>query len=293
MRVMRTERYDAKTLWLRVTVFVLTICFAAPGAASAQEAQEPSTTAASASTGLDLGSSYYFRGIIQETTGVIAQPYFEAGLTLYEADSGLQSVAVTVGTWSSLHSGPSGTDGASGDPAMWYESDFYASVGLGFADAWSTDITYTAYMSPNQSFGTVKEMAIGLAYDDGLLSPSATLAVELDGQADGGLNEGTYLELGIEPGMSFPNSTIGASFPVAVGLSLKDYYEADTGNTTFGFFSVGAMLSVPITGIPARYGSWEMTGGVNFLMFGDALKAVNGSADDFEPIGMFGISFGY
>jgi hypothetical protein len=289
---MRSELNETLWSWLKVSLAVLSICFTAVGIASAQEAQEAPAGAASASTGIDLGSAYFFRGIIQETEGVIAQPYLEASLTVHEADSGLQSVAVTAGTWSSLHSGPSGTDGASGDPKMWYESDFYASVGLGFADAWSTDVTYTAYMSPNQSFGTVKEMSVGVAYD-GLLSPSATLAVELDGQADGGLNEGTYLELGIEPGMAFPNSAAGISFPVAVGLSLKDYYEADTSNTTFGFFSVGTMLSVPLTRIPARYGSWELTGGVNFLMFGDALKAINGSDDDVKPIGMLGISLGY
>jgi hypothetical protein len=286
---MKIEPKYGKTSLLRIPITVLTVCFAMFGVASAQDTP---ARAASASTGLDLGSAYYFRGIIQETTGVIAQPYLEAGLMLREADSGLQSVSIAAGTWSSLHSGPSGADGASGDPKMWYESDFYTSVGFGFADSWSTAVTYTAYMSPNQSFGTVKEMAFGVAYD-GLLSPSATLAVELDGQADGGLNEGTYLELGLEPGMSFPNSAIAASFPVAVGLSLKDYYEADTGNTTFGFFSVGAMLSMPLSAIPARYGSWEITGGVNLLMFGDALKAINGSDDGLKPIGTFGISLGY
>ena len=37
----------------------------------------------------------------------------------------------------------------------------------------------------------------------------------------------------------------------------------------------------------------EISGGVNFLVFGDALKAINGSADDVEPIGVFGISLSY
>ena len=40
-------------------------------------------------------------------------------------------------------------------------------------------------------------------YDDSAnkvpLSPKAVLAFELDGQADGGSNKGTYLELGIRP----------------------------------------------------------------------------------------------
>lgn len=261
------------------------------GTALAQDAP-PSPSRATASAGLDISNAYFFRGIIQETKGFIGQPYLEAGLTLHESDSGLQSVSVTSGTWSSLHSGPSGSEGATGDPKMWYETDFYASLGLGFADAWSTDLTYTAYMSPNQSFGTVKELAVGVSYD-GLISPYATVAFELEGQADGGANEGTYLELGVEPSLPLGQSVLGLSFPVSVGLSLQDYYETDTGSDSFGYFNVGAMLSVPLSGIPSQYGSWELTGGVNFLFFGDALKSINGSDDDVKPIGVFGISLGY
>jgi hypothetical protein len=257
------------------------------------EAQEANNGAVSVGTGIDFGSSYYFRGIIQETEGLIAQPYLEAGITVYESDTGLQSVSLTAGTWSSLHSGPSGSDGAGGDPQMWYETDFYVSGALGFADAWSVDATYTAYMSPNQSFGTVKEVAFGVAYDDGLIGPYATLAVEADGQADGGLNEGTYLELGAEPGLAIPNSDVGLSFPVALGLSMSDYYEGAAGDDTFGFFNVGAIVSIPLSGVPAQYGAWEISGGINLLVFGDALKSINGSTDDVEPIGVFGISLGY
>ena len=135
-----------------------------------------------------------------------------------------------------------------------------------------------------------KELSFGVTYDDGLLGPYATLAVELDGQADNGFNEGSYLELGVEPGLPIPNSDVGLSFPVVVGLSLKDYYEGVTGNETFGFFNVGAIVSIPLTGIPARYGLWEISGGVNFLVFGDALKSINGSDDNVKPIGVFGIS---
>jgi hypothetical protein len=107
------------------------------------------------------------------------------------------------------------------------------------------------------------------------------------------LNEGTYLELGVGPALAIPGSEVGLSFPVAVGLSLNDYYEGAAGDETFGFFNVGAIISVPSGGIPAEYGSWEISGGVNFLVFGGALKAINGSADDVEPIGVFGISLSY
>ena len=256
-----------------------------PGVAGAQE----NSGNGSFSAGVDFVSDYYFRGIVQETEGFIAQPWLDASLTLHDGDGA--SVSVTAGTWSSLHSAPD-----SGDPEMWYETDFYASLGLGFAEAWSADVTYTAYMSPNQSFGTVKELAFGIAYDDGMLGPYATFAFELDGQADGGAldEEGVYLELGVEPALPLEDSPVGISFPVALGLSLNDYYRGfgATDDNAFGFFNIGAIASVPIP-VPAGYGSWDFSGGVNFLFFGDGLKAINGDDDDAKVIGIVGVSLSY
>ena len=261
------------------------------GTAIAQEEQPAGNTGpVSVGAGMDIGTSYYFRGIVQETEGFIAQPYLEAGIALFENDNG-QSVSVTAGLWNSLHSGPTGSDGP-GDPAMWYESDFYASLGLGLGEGWSADVTYTGYTSPNGTFGTVKELAFGVSYEDEAgLAPYVTLARELDGQADGGLNEGTYLELGVGPGVDIPDSVVSLSFPIAVGLSVSDYYETASSSDTFGFFQFGAILSVPLP-LPAEFGEWAVSGGVNFLTFGDALQTINGS-DQFEPIGVFGISLGY
>ena len=56
---------------------------------------------------------------------------------------------------------------------------------------------------------------------------------------------------------------------MALGRSLSDYYEGASGDETFGFFNVGAVVSLPLLGIPAEYGSWEISGGVNLLVFGD------------------------
>ncbi len=288
MHLTATTRVQKLVRFLLVFVAVSSV---AVGSAIAQEEQpEGNTGPVSVGAGMDISTSYYFRGIIQETEGFIAQPYLEAGISLYESDTGLQSVSATAGLWNSLHSGPTGSDGP-GDPAMWYESDFYASLGLGFADAWSADVTYTGYTSPNGTFGTVKELAFGLSYDGLGIAPYVTLATELDGQADGGLTEGTYLELGASPGMDIPDSVVSISFPIAVGLSVNDYYETVGASDTFGFFQFGASVSVPLP-LPAEFGEWGLSGGINFIAFGDALQSINGS-DEFEPVGVFGISLGY
>ena len=267
----------ARVLLAVVAALALTV-----GTASAQNEGRVSVGA-----GIDFSSSYYFRGIVQETGGFIAQPYLEAGLSLFEGENG--SVSLAAGTWSSLHSvGDAGFDGA---PASFYETDFYAGLGFGFANGFGADVTYTAYMSPRGSWGTVKELAIGLSHDD-VIAPYITLAFEIDGSAAGD-NEGTYLELGIEPSLPLDDAPVGVSFPVAIGLSPSDYYDPGGVNETFGFFSVGAMLGVPISGIPAEFGSWDFTAGVQLLFFGDVLKTINGSDDGVEPIAIFGLSLGY
>ena len=267
----------ARVLLAIVAALALTV-----GTASAQNEGRVSVSA-----GIDFSSSYYFRGIVQETSGFIAQPYLEAGMSLFEGENG--SVSLAAGTWSSLHS--VGDAGFAGAPESFYETDFYAGLGFGFANGFGADVTYTAYMSPRGSWGTVKELAIGLSHDD-VIAPYITVAFEIDGSAAGD-NEGTYLELGIEPSLPLDDAPVGVSFPVAIGLSPSDYYDPDGVNEAFGFFSVGAMLGVPISGIPAEFGSWEFTAGVQLLFFGDVLKTINGSDDGVEPIGIFGLSLGY
>ena len=276
---------QAKGRAARTAPLLLAASLLMTGAAAAQDA--PNSGAISVGAGIDFGTDYFFRGIVQETEGFIAQPYLEAGMSLHDGDAA--SVSLTAGTWSSLHSADYA--GFGGAPGIFYETDFYAGLGFGFAEGWGADVTYTAYMSPRGSFGTVKELAIGVSHDD-VLAPYAAFAFELAGNA-AGENEGTYLELGIEPALPLDDAPVGVSFPVAVGLSLSDYYDPGGVNETFGFFNVGAMVGIPISGIPAEYGSWEFAAGVNLTFFGDALQAINGMDDGFTPIGVFGLSLGY
>lgn len=260
----------------------------------AQPAEAGNEGGISLGAGIDIGSAYFFRGIFQETDGFIGQPFLEGSLTLYEGDGGLTSATVTGGIWNSMHSGPSGLDGDNGDPELWYEADFYTSLALGLQGDMETSFTYTAYMSPNNVFRTVKEVAVGFSHGGMMMSPSATIAFETDGQADGGSNEGIYLELAAEAPIPLTaDSPVSLSVPVTLGLSLKDYYEHPvTGEDSgFGFFDFGVIASLPL-GVPSDYGSWSVSGGVKFLMLGDTLEAFN-AGDSFQPIGVGGVSLSY
>jgi len=270
------------------------ICGAALLGASAPAAAQdsPNGGAVTVTGGIDFLNAYYFRGIPQDESGVIMWPYVDLGFALYSGDGGLKSVGINAGVWNSLHTGDAGLDGPT--EKLWYESDFYTTLGLGFGGGTSLGITYTAYNSPNGLFSTVKELAFKFAVDDSgylggaSVKPYVLIARELgDVQADGGLEAGTYLELGIAPGYSMPR--VSFSVPVKVGLSLSDYYEGLDGDEKFGFFSIGGTATVPFTSAPTKFGTWNIHGGVEYLRLGDRNQALGEN----NVVGSVGIGFSY
>ena len=103
--------------------------------------------------------------------------------------------------------------------------------------------------------------------------------------------KGTYLELGIRPAVKL-HEKLTLNIPVKTGLSVNKYYEGSTTgeDNTFGFFSTGLQLSVPV--VSGKGGSLEAHGGVDMLWLGDNMKALNGD-DGFKPIALIGFTFTY
>lgn len=264
-----------------------------PPLASAQDSGDPNPGAITVTGGVDFANAYFFRGIPQDDTGLITWPYADLGFSLFSGEGGVTSVGVNLGTWNSLHTGSAGSDGPAGK--LWYESDFYATLGFGLGGGTTAGVTYTAYTSPNGLFGTVREISVRVAVDDSgalgaaALKPYVVLAREIDGQADGGVNEGTYLELGVGPG--YAGSRASVTVPLKIGLSLGDYYEDPAGDGTFGFLSVAGVVTIPFSSTPTRFGSWNVHGGVELLVLGDRNEAAFG--DRSHVIGSVGIGFSY
>jgi len=266
------------------------LLWAAPASA---QSTDPNTGAMTLTANFEVVNAYMFRGIPQDESRVIMWPSADLGIALFSGDGGVKSVAVNIGTWNSLHTGDAGLNNLV-NGKMWYESDFYATVGFGLSGGATAGVTYTAYTSPNGLFGTVKEIAFKLSVDDSgrlgaaAVHPYVLVARELSGQADGGADEGTYVELGVAPGAAF--SRVSVSVPVKVGLSAGNYYEGLNGDETFGYFSVAGIATVPFTSMPTRFGTWNMHGGVEYQRLGDRNSFAFGKN---QAIYSIGVGFSY
>lgn len=232
--------------------------------------------------GFDFVNQYQFRGIRQNSTGIAMWPWLDVGIAAWSGDGGVKIVSLNLGTWNSLHTGDTGLDHPNGE--IWYESDFYATLGLGFGGGTTFATTYTSYTSPNDLFTHVKEVMFKLTVAHPKtfgMSPYAAVAFELGtepgtGQADGGNKAGRYLELGIAPSIPIKGATL--SVPSKYGFSLSNYYEhpVTKKDHKFGYSSAGAILTVPLAS-----SGWNIHGGVEYQGLGTTTSAFN--ADDEGP----------
>ncbi len=247
-------------------------------------------------------NAYIFRGINQQTTGAIFQPWGELGLNLYSGDTGLTGLSLAVGTWASLHLDPDAA-GAAG-PKRHYETDYYVALRSTFAGAVGLQAMYAGYTSPNGKFGTVHEFDVILNVADGAwvsektngvftgVNPKIVAAFELSGQADGGTGEGIYVEPSIYPSVTAVSSdkaTLGFAVPVIVGLSASKYYESAGVDSAFGYLETGLDASLALGFIPAQAGAWSVVGGFHAIVHGPNTTVDKGT----DLMGRAGLAVGF
>jgi hypothetical protein len=300
----RISRIIRKAAAAAGAVALLTIGFSGEARAQAAAASDPNPGALTFTGGFDLPTVYIFRGIVQETDPKLTMwPYGDLGIALMSGDGSLKSVGVNFGVWNSLHTGSSGSNGTSG--RLHYEEDFYTTLSLGFGKGITIAPTFTAYTSPNFGFNTVKELSFKVSKTH-MLAPYGIIAFELGDEA--GVNFGTadlgtagpdnkkgiYLELGAAPSFPIGGSKVTLAVPVKLGLSLKDYYQLNGVDNSFGFFDIGGLVTLPISKIPSAFGSWNVHGSVDFLTFGDTTREYNGTdKSKTRIVGLFGIGLTY
>src|SRR5262249_41919876 len=205
--------------------------------------------------GVDWASAYFFRGIAQERSGANFQPYGALPIKLIDNAGPLTALTATPGFWNNWHAG-GGTIVEPIDPKFWYEADLYFTLAATLWENVTMGLTYTAYTSPNDSFGTVQELAFSVSLNDSqwlgafALNPSLFVGGEVSGQADAGRARGVYIQLGINPAYTLaPKSTypLTISVPVTLRLRGSNYYEfGTTKNPPFRYHQLQPVFSVPL-----------------------------------------------
>lgn len=265
--------------------------------ALAQEEEGIFIPGASAEVTLDYVTQYFFRGYeqVDADQGIVLQPGASFSIDVTE------DVSATVGTWGSIHSDSPNNPS---NPSSWYEQDYYASLDTAAGD-FAYGVGLTGYTYPALATTTVLELSAYVAYDDSdnefSFSPYAMIATELNNtNSNSGGKEATYLELGGEIGLDTEGTAIEAwswSVPVAVGLSIDDYYnDASGAEEFFGYASVGVVGSIAMSeliGSDEYVGAWDLSVGVTLLLLNSDVALVdnaNDTGDNFQLIGTVGIS---
>ncbi len=309
------RRIDGRLSWMLRNMLPglsVGLLAALPGIGLAQDADElpVNNGKISLDVSADVVTEYWFRGIGQENQGFILQPGASLTFNLYENDD--FSLDGYFGTWNSFH------DHAS-TSSKWYEADGFMGLSAGLPANFGADLSYIYLYDPANGATFAEEFDLAISYDDaGIMeelgcplsfSPYILFAVEVDssgGGSDGGNELGSYMEFGIAPSFVLVESIdypVTLSIPMTVGLSLDNYYEADTNgdgileDETFGYFDIGADLSMPLAFMPPEYGQWEIYAGVHCLVLGDTTEQLSmdlGTGDDdYSVYGVFGIAMSY
>ena len=172
---------------------------------------------------------------------------------------------------------------------MWYESDFYTKVGWTMFEDFSAALIYTAYMSPNDFFKTVQELAVSFAFNDSkytgklrgfALNPTLLVAFEVKGQADAGAHRGVYMQLGLTPSYTF---NAKGTYPITVSTPLlaRSQRRASTTSSARAITPRTAISRVASASpcrwrsFPSSLGNWQFKAGVNFLRVNGNLRDVN------------------
>ena len=279
---------------------------AMPALALAEDAA-PNTGAIHFGADLNLTTSYFFRGYNQEDSGVIFQPNIYGWTEILpdaDKNSTVSSLKAQVGLWNSFQSEQTASDG------IWYEADIYGSLTATIATDYYASLRFTYYTYPDNAFESIQEFGIAGGVIDATnwwdKSANKMFTMPLEYAIyretdDGNGSEDTYTELKIIPTFAFGDEFVPSfgkpvlTIPVILGGSFDGYYTDDNGhNATLGYLSVGANLALPMTFMPAKYGSWTLNAGVNYIWdIADSASNANDGGTDYELQGMVGVSMAY
>jgi hypothetical protein len=269
-----------------------------------------------------ITNAYYFRGFLNQNQGLIDQPSIYGTATVYDGTAGdpFTNLTINPGIWTSFHGTPPTATNA-GSAENWYEADLSIGAGVTIFDKTTLSFTFIDYTSPDGGFTETQELDQKIAYNDaGLygdsgcfasftLSPYVAFAEEVAGTSKPNIvpgltnfqKQGVYEEVGISPAwtlVDIKDYPITFSFPIVMGASVSNYYVDAAGNQKFfGYVSLGPTLSVPLSFINTKYGTWTASLGYPFYYLGEGPRDANvfntGNTADYAHVVSFTVGFTY
>ncbi|RFC42024.1 MAG: hypothetical protein DVB28_002088 [Verrucomicrobia bacterium] len=248
--------------------------------------------------GLNVVTSYYYHGAIQQNHSASFQPYADINFKAFEGDGFLNKATVNFGIWNSLtnpktSTAPSG-NGAWKNPKAWVESDFTPGVSLTFGKVTLTE-SYQFMFFPNKSTTKTSESIVSkLAFDDSdllgalALHPTLTHQHEISGKAAlvADANQGrhgNYWEAAVAPSIAAGPVTVTAPITLAFGSS--KYYKKDG----YAYVSAGVNLGYALP-LSKQFGVWTANLGGTYYNLNKS--AVGGTADN-DVVGNIGLGVAF
>lgn len=268
-------------------------------AAPAPAPQKLQESAITGDIGINVVTSYYSRGVLQENNAPHFQPYADFFFKAYEGDGFLNKAVINLSVWNSFgkHAyGSAGTGGAdtSNSSKSWFESDFTPGIALTFGKVTLTE-SYLIYMSPNDAFPTAESLQSKLSFDDSdllgalALHPSFTYLKEIENKMGSGAGKGgNYWELAVAPGVAA--GPVNLTFPIAVGFGSNDFYKKDG----YGYTSAGINAAITLP-VDKSYGTWTANiGGTYYNLNNSAVGVDNrfGTAHN-DVVGTLGLAVAF
>jgi hypothetical protein len=244
--------------------------------------EETKQSCISGDLGVNFVSEYISRGLVYENQGMIMQPYVDIYFKLYQGDGFINKVQLQLGAWSSIqsHVYPNKGVGHISGVKNWFEFDYTVALAVTMAKNLTATLSYIEadYPAlPSWMTQPNRNIQLGLAYDDTdllgafALHPHVSVLRELNTNESGAAGiekDGWYYEVGIAPsytalkGSAYP---ITLTAPITAGFGDANFY---AGNT-FGFFSSGLNVSVPLAFIPTCFGTWTANAGYTYYYLGN------------------------
>jgi hypothetical protein len=239
--------------------------------------------------GLEFSNARFFRGLPQLTDQLVTTPSLGVGYLVLNnnEDDLLNSLSVNANVDVVLATDNNWPNSSNG----WL---YEATLNLGVSsnvlhNLLTVGLSYNLYNSPSNSFTTVNELSGFVQFNDGKfwkevsflpeftgLRPYVLYAFELDDTRGLGSDNASYVELGVNPGVTLLKN-VNLTLPTKFGFGVDNYY----GDSDFGYVSTGPVVNLPLNT------NWDLNVGFEFVITeGDVQQATgNGNVETVAFVG--------